>query len=100
MLGIVVYVRYLICLNKSTLVTAAARLVVSLSGESLSPKYAPAITAPPTIPGGMPRAFPIPTNAIPTVADVVQLLPVATDIIEHITTQAGRKILGSSILSP
>jgi len=38
MLGIVVYVKYLICLNKSTLVTAAARLVVSLSGESLSPK--------------------------------------------------------------
>ena len=48
----------------------------------------------------MPKACPIPTKAIPTVADVVQLLPVATDIIEHIIIQAGRKIFGSSILRP
>ena len=37
-LGIVVYVKYFMCLKRSTLVTAAARLVVSLNGESLSPK--------------------------------------------------------------
>ena len=48
----------------------------------------------------MPSALPIPTNAIPTVAEVVQLLPVATDIIEHITIHAGRKIFGSSNFRP
>ena len=37
-LGTVVYVRYFICLKRSTLVTAAARFVVSLSGDNLSPK--------------------------------------------------------------
>ena len=37
-LGTVVYVRYLICLKRSTLHTAAARFVVSLSGDNLSPK--------------------------------------------------------------
>ena len=82
------------------MVTAAARFVVSLSGDSLSPKYAPAITAPPTIPAGIPNALPIPTRAIPTVAEVVQLLPVAIDIIEQIIIQAGRNILGSSNFNP
>ena len=37
-LGMVVYVKYFICLKRSTFVTADARLVVSLNGESLSPK--------------------------------------------------------------
>ena len=37
-LGIVVYVKYLICLNKSTFETAAAKFVVSLRGDYLSPK--------------------------------------------------------------
>ncbi len=40
----------------------------------------------------MPIALDIPISAIPTVADVVQLLPVAREIIAHITKQDGKKI--------
>ena len=63
---------------------------MSLSGESLSPKYAPEITAPATIPDGIPKAFPIPISAIPTVAEVVQLLPVESEITAHIIKQDGK----------
>ena len=79
---------------------AGAKLVVSDKGESLSPKYAPEITAPATIPIGIPNTFPMPINAIPTVADVVQLLPVAKEIIAQITMQAGRNIVGCKICNP
>ena len=70
---------------------AGARLVVSLSGDILSPKYAPEITAPAIIPTGKPMAFPMPISAIPTVADVVQLLPVATDINAQMIIHAAKK---------
>ena len=40
---------------------------------------------------------PIPINAIPTVAEVVQLLPVATEIMAQIIIQAARKIVGFRI---
>ena len=73
---------------------AAAKLVVSLSGDNLSPKYPPDIIAPATIPELISIAFPIPIMAIPIVADVVQLLPVEIDIIAQIITQAGRKNKG------
>ena len=79
---------------------AGARLVVSLRGESLSPKYAPDITAPATIPTGIPKTFPIPIKAIPTVAEVVQLLPVAKEIMAQIIMQAGKKIIGCKICKP
>ena len=46
------------------------------------------------MPKGIPKASPIPINAIPTVADVVQELPVAIDIIAAISTQAGKNIVG------
>ena len=74
--------------------TAGAKLVVSLKGDSLSPKYAPEITAPATIPSGISIALPIPINAIPTVAEVVQLLPVEMDIMAHMIKQEGKKIVG------
>ena len=99
-LGTVVCVMYLMCVNKSEPAIAGARFVVSLSGESLSPKYAPDITAPATIPTGMSSARPIPIKAIPTVADVVQLLPVAIEIIAQIIIHAGKKILGCKICRP
>ncbi|CAI8318399.1 MAG: Uncharacterised protein [Bacteroidota bacterium] len=43
------------------------------------------------MPTGIPMAFPIPTSAIPTVADVVQLLPVATEINAQIIMHAAKK---------
>ena len=79
---------------------AGAKFVVSLRGDNLSPKYAPEMTAPATIPTGISRARPIPIKAIPTVAEVVQLLPVAKEIIAHIIIQAGKKILGCKICKP
>ena len=100
MVGNVVIIMYLIWSNKLDSVTAAARLVVSLSGDILSPKYAPDITAPATIPVSKPKTFPIPINAIPTVAEVDQLLPVAKDVKAHITMQDGRKKDALIILNP
>ena len=99
--GTVVKLIYRICVNKSVPAIAGARFVVSLRGDILSPKYAPEITAPATIPPGIPRAVvPIPIKAIPTVAEVVQELPVAIDIIAAITTEAGRNISGLSTCKP
>ena len=70
------------CLNKSTFETAAARFVVSLRGEIyLQNKHQQLLLHPPFLQEFL-EAFPIPTRAIPTVADVVQLLPVATEIID------------------
>ena len=76
---------------------AGARLVVSLKGDILSPKYAPEITAPAIMPTGRPMAFPIPMSAMPTVAEVVQLLPVATEISAQIIIQAAKKKVGCKI---
>ena len=77
--------------NKSPPAMAGAKLVVSLKGDILSPKYAPDSTAPAVIPNEMPKASPIPIKAIPTVAAVVQLLPVAMEIMAQITTLAAKK---------
>ena len=73
---------------------AGARFVVSLIGESLSPKYAPLITAPETIAGFILMVSPIPIKAIPMVAVVPHELPVATLIIAQIT----RVIITCSIM--
>ena len=75
-------------------------MVVSLKGDILSPKYAPEITAPAIMPVLIPNAVPIPTNAIPTVADVVQELPVATEITAQIITDAGKNMAGLSTCKP
>ena len=98
--GNVVIIIYLICSNSFDSVTAAARFVVSLRGDILSPKYAPEITAPATIPVSKPKTFPIPINAIPTVALVDQLLPVAKEVSAHIIIQDGRKNEALIILNP
>ena len=88
------------CVNKSVPAMAGAKLVVSLIGEILSPKYAPESTAPAVMPNGTPKASAIPIKAIPTVAEVVQELPVATEITAQITTHAGRKIVGFNTCNP
>ncbi len=100
MVGNVVIIMYLIWSNKLDSVTAAARLVVSLSGDILSPKYAPDITAPATIPVSKPKTFPIPINAIHTVSGVYQLVPVAKDVNAQIIIQDGRKKDDLKILNP
>ena len=56
--------------------------------------------APAVIPKEIPKASAIPIRAIPTVAEVVQLLPVATEITEQISTQAARNIVGFNICRP
>ena len=100
MVGTVVIIIYLIWSNKFDPATAAAKFVVSLRGDILSPKYAPDITAPATTPTSKPSALPIPINAIPIVADVDQLLPVAMATIALIITHAGRKKDAFIILKP
>ena len=44
--------------------------------------------APATIPIFIPKAVPMPIRAMPTVAEVVQLDPVATETIAHTITAA------------
>jgi hypothetical protein len=98
--GIVVIVKYLMCVNRSDPEIAGARFVVSLNGDNLSPKYAPEMIAPAAIPVGIPIAFAIPIKAMPTVADVVQLLPVDIEIMAQIIKHEGRNIEGWSIFKP
>ena len=100
MVGTVVSVMYFICLKRFEPVTAAAKLVVSLKGDILSPKYAPDIIAPATTPRSNPNAFPIPIRPIPIVAVVDQLLPVARATIELMITQVGKKKEALINLSP
>ena len=76
------------CSNSSVSETAAARLVVSDRGESLSPKYAPEIMAPAVTSIDMPAAAAMPTSATPTVPAVVQELPIETATTAQIITVA------------
>ena len=99
-LGIVVYIMYLIWLNKSVPAIAGARFVVSDKGDILSPKYAPEIIDPAVRPFEISKALPIPNRAIPTVAIVDQELPEANETIAHMMAAATRKILGFSICNP
>ena len=79
---------------------AGARFVVSLSGDILSPKYAPEITAPAVIPAGILKAIPTATKAIPTVADVVYELPVVKETRVETISVRGKNILGSTMFKP
>ena len=90
--GNVVNIIYLICEYKSVPEIAEARLVVSLSGDILSPKYAPEITAPALIPGFILNAEPIATKAIPIVAEVIYELPAVNDTNAVIINVNGKKI--------
>ena len=78
----------------------AARLVVSETGDILSPKVAPHTTIPATKGSGICMATPIPINTTPSVPTVPQLVPVATDIRAHNTSPNGRNHTGLSQPSP
>src|SRR5829696_8883070 len=62
------------------------RTVVSDSGVSLSPKYAPETTAPAVITGSAPSSGASATNATPSVAAVVHELPIVSPTRPQITT--------------
>ena len=69
----------------------AARLVVSETGDILSPKLAPETTIPATSARGMPSASPNPISTTPMVAIVPQAVPVASDIKLHSIKPDGKK---------
>ena len=74
--------------------------VVSLRGDTLSPKYAPEIIAPATMPGWKPITDPMPMKATPMVAMVLQLLPVSTDMKPQTMALRTRKNVGESTDRP
>src|SRR5690606_22761570 len=78
----------LMCSRTSTPTTCEARIVVSESGDVLSPRYAPETTAPAVISGETPRATAMPTNPTPTVPAVVHELPMHSATIPQITAAA------------
>ncbi|MNT84912.1 hypothetical protein D3C72_2250070 [compost metagenome] len=69
-----------ICVNSVVPATAGAKFVVSDSGDILSPKQAPQITAPAANVGETPVVAAIPMKATPTVLTVVNELPVNKEI--------------------
>ena len=66
--------------NRSTPASCALSTVVSDSGELLSPKYAPEMTAPAVIAGDTPTSEAIPTSPTPIVPAVVHELPMPTEM--------------------
>ena len=92
--GTVVISMYLIWVKRGVPEADDARTVVSESGEILSPKYAPEMMAPADHPGSNPWAVPMPIRATPTVAIVVQELPVITDTSALMTHEAARNMPG------
>jgi hypothetical protein len=70
------------------LTICAVRIVVSDSGESLSPRYAPEITAPAVIAGETPNIRAIPTKPTPMVPAVVHELPIDRAITPQISAEA------------
>ena len=80
--------------NRPVLDTPAARLVVSDSGENLSPTYAPEMIIPAVMAGLMPRPAPTPSIAIPMVAVAVQEEPHARPTIAHRQQPIGRNSFG------
>ena len=67
-----------------------ARMVVSESGESLSPKIAPESTAPTIISSGTPMLTPTLTHAMPTVPAVPQEVPMQLHSTAHRRNDATR----------
>ena len=84
----------------STLTDDDARMVVSLRGDILSPKYAPEMMAPAVHASDMPNALPMPSSATPMVATVVHELPDSNDTNEQMMQAVTRKNLGDSICTP
>ena len=75
-------------------------MVVSESGDILSPKYAPDTIAPAVIAGLIPRPIPTPMRATPMVPAVPHEVPVASETIQQSRQPANRKIVGLSTISP
>ena len=94
MVGPVVIIMYRICVNNGVPLTDDASIVVSLSGDILSPKYAPEIIAPAVQPSSKPSARPIPSSASPIVATVVHDDPVMTDTTAQIIHEDIRNTAG------
>ena len=86
--------------NTSVPAMAGAKLVVSDSGDILSPKKAPEITAPAVIGAGIPSPAAIPISAIPMVPAVPQDVPVASEVIEEIIRAVGKKIAAEMMPNP
>src|SRR5699024_7221954 len=87
--GIVVHNICLICSYSSLPAAIGARFVVSDKGDSLSPKYAPATTAPAVAGNEAPSPVAIPISATPTVPADPQDVPVTIEMIAD-TTNAMR----------
>ena len=98
--GIVLGSIALICAQISVPATAGERLVVSESGDILSPKNAPEQIAPTVQCIGTPSASPMPTMARPTVPTVPQEVPVASETTVVKIQVAGRNTVGFKIDSP
>jgi hypothetical protein len=77
---------------------AGAKLVVSESGDNLSPKYAPEITAAATKGAGKPMPTPVAINARPMVAIEVKEVPVEIDTTAVTKAAVGTKKVGLIIL--
>ena len=89
-----------ICSKRSTPVAMAAIFVVSESGDSLSPKYAPPTTAPATMPESAPTELPIPINTTPTVATLPHEVPVSVEKTAAIRNAVAYRTLGSMSCIP
>ena len=87
-------------MNRGVSVTDDASTVVSDRGDILSPKYAPDRMAPAVHPAENPSAIPMPMNAVPMVATVVQELPVISETRAQMRHTARRNILGERTLRP
>ena len=98
--GTVVTIMKRICVKRGVPADEDASTVVSERGDTLSPKYAPDMMAPAIQPGSYPCAVPMPTRATPTVAMVVQELPVITAIRAEMAQVAKRKISGTMTFIP
>ena len=80
---------------------AGAILVVSDSGDILSPKYAPERTAPATRGKGNPSPAPIPIKAMPMVPEVPHEVPVAREVMDvNLTGLGGGTIMGKHFIEP
>ena len=95
-----VIIMNLMCVNRGVPAEDEARTVVSESGETLSPKYAPDMMAPAIHPGSYPCAVPIPTSATPIVAIVVHELPVITAMRALMIHEANRNTSGNITFIP
>ena len=98
--GPVVSIMYLMCVKSGVPLTEEASTVVSLRGDTLSPKYAPEMMAPAVHPSSKPNALPMPSNASPMVAIVVHDEPVMREMTALMTQAEARNTAGWMICMP